>query len=492
MTVSIARPMVSMRHCQWVVAALALTTLGAAAWPFTVDDAFIVARYASRIAHGLGYTYSSNSPSDGVTGPLLLLPLAAGARAGLDPLPLAKWLSLAAGLVAVLLVIARTRRGQRGDLAAWCATAVACSSLPLVVWSVAGLETGVAALSATALALAVTARPEANMGAAALALSALAWLRPELLPFGGTLAMSLGLRRPAVSPARVLAAGAFSVLLLCAFRLALFDHLWPLSASAKPALLGHGYAYVLDALARPRSMVLFALLCCAFWAGGRSCRVLVVALIVHASAVLLAGGDWMPARRLFAPVVPTMALSVALGLRVFALRRPGLSALLVLLLLTTSALELASELPRVRAAGALQKQRIPALSAAICRARGPVAIVDLGAVSQACPAQTFIDLGGLTEPAIAYARGAHLDKRIDEAWLRAQRPGLVVLHSRERPRMDEARNLRWFAGYPVERRVLSFAFMRDYQVQEIFAYTPSYFYVLMVPRGAFSRPSLDP
>jgi hypothetical protein len=104
-------------------------------------------------------------------------------------------------------------------------------------------------------------------------------------------------------------------------------------------------------------------------------------------------------------------------------------------------------------------------------------------VSFFCPAQSFVDLGGLTEPTIAYARGAHLDKHVDEAWLAKRSPGMVMLHSRERPRVDAQHNLRWFAGYPVERRVLGFAWMRAYQVQEIFAYAPAYYYVLLVPRA---------
>ena len=50
------------------------------------------------------------------------------------------------------------------------------------------------------------------------------------------------------------------------------------------------------------------------------------------------------------------------------------------------------------------------------------------------------------------------------------------------PRVDEAGNLRWFAGYPVERRVLGFGFVRAYTVQLRFFVRPAYYYVLMVPR----------
>lgn len=482
MHVSIARSMVSMRHVALVFAALALTTLGAAAWPFTIDDAFIVARYATRIAQGLGYSYEHGAPSDGVTGPLWLLPLVLAAGVGAAPVTVAKWLSLVAGTIAVILVMARTNRVAGGPRSSWIVPLVACSSIALVAWSVAGLETGVATLCATGLALEATARPKGRGVAAGLCLAALAWLRPELLPFGAALGVALAFRdrRSAVVLAGL---GLFGVVSVAAFRFSLFDHFLPMTASAKPPLLGPGLDYVWRALLLPRSLVLVVLLGLAVVRGGTSSRVLVLALVVHACAVVLVGGDWMPGRRLFAPVVPTLALAVALGLRSTMARRPALVLALCGALAITGGLELVPELRALRAAGALQTRQIPALSALVCGARGPVALIDLGALSYACPKQTFIDLGGLTEPTIAYARGPHLDKQVDEAWLRARAPGMVVLHSREQPRVDAQHNLRWFAGYPVERRVLGFAFMRDYQVQHIFAYAPAYYYVLLVPRA---------
>jgi hypothetical protein len=62
-----------------VVTIIAILAVGLCAWPYTVDDAFIVARYARRLADGRGYTFNLGPPSDGVTGPLWLLP--AGSRA---------------------------------------------------------------------------------------------------------------------------------------------------------------------------------------------------------------------------------------------------------------------------------------------------------------------------------------------------------------------------------------------------------------------------
>ena len=479
--------MLSTRQLPALLGAFALVALAAAAWPFTIDDAYIVVRYADRLAHGHGYTFSGELPTDGVTGPLWLLPLVIASFLGLDPLTAAKTCSLAAGVVAGLCVFARVRGLAHGLRAAWFAVLVLCSSLPFIVWSVAGLETGLASACATALALSVTRRPHPNGVLAGASLLALAWLRPELLAFGAWLALALALRpgaRRATLWLTLLALlGLVSVL---GFRYLSFGHWLPMSASAKPALIGNGLAYLGATFAQPRVWVLLPLLCVALFRGGRSARTLVLALVVHAAAVVLVGGDWMPGRRLFAPLIPVLALALALGLRPLLLARPRLVWSACGLLLLVSALELFPELRAVRAAALTQRQRAPALAALVCRAKGPVAVVDLGVLGALCPAQTFIDLGGLTEPALAYARGAHLDKHVDAAWLRARAPGLVVLHSRDAPRVDRERRLRWFAGYPVERRVLSTALMRDFRVQHVFAYAPRYFYVLLSPRESAS------
>ena len=60
----------------------------------------------------------------------------------------------------------------------------------------------------------------------------------------------------------------------------------------------------------------------------------------------------------------------------------------------------------------------------VCTAPGPVALLDVGAVGLACVTQPLLDLGGLTEPRVAYAPGPHLDKQLDAAWL-AARPAIV-------------------------------------------------------------------
>ena len=459
-----------------------LGALWAIAWPYTVDDAHIVARYALRLASGRGYTYNDGVVSDGVTGPLWLLPLTLGARVGVPPIALAKWLGALASGCAVLLVVVTAGSTALGRRAAWATAIISVSALPLVVWSVAGLETGLATLCATLAALASTARPRPHATLAGLAMAALLALRPELAAFSFALCGSLALRdrRAARRAVVIVLAGAT---LLVGFRLMLFGHVLPLSASAKPALLESGIAYVGRALLTPRALLVALGLGLALWSGRARAQVVVVALLVQAVAFALAGGDWMPGRRLFAPLVPLLALALGLSFARGSIARPRSGALLLLALAASSVFELAPELARVRAAGLRQRAQLPVLARAVCAERGPIATVDVGALGVACAEHAFVDLGGLTDPEIARAAGGHLDKRIGERTFAARAPGLILLHSRERPRIDQAGRVRWFAGYPIERRVLAFPSVQaGYRVRQVVEYADDYFYLLLVPR----------
>lgn len=465
------------RRLPMLVSSLLLLTASAVAWPFTIDDAYIVTRYAQRLAAGKGYTMNDGAVSDGVTGPLWLAPLTLAAQAGLDPVLTAKLLGLLASLASVLLVLRELGRGALAARRSSLFGALITTSLPFVVWASAGLETGLAALCVVSLALCV--RRRAGVGAGC-AVALLAGLRPELVPLALALVAPLFFRAPrAARQATALAVAGVLGLLL--FRLGMFGHLLPLSAHAKPAQLAHGAAYVANAVASPRGLLAAATLLIAWRSAVRS-RPLCVALLVHALALLLAGGDWMAGRRLFAPALPLFAWAAAEGLARASLRNRAI-CLLAAALLLVSVVELAPELARARSAGRNARARLPELARAICRVPGPVAMVDIGAVGMACPNHSFVDLGGLVEADVAYAQGAHLDKRITPAWLEARAPATIVLHSRERPRIDPQGRLRWFAGYPVERRVLTFPFvLRRYRVQQVLEYADDYYYVVLTAR----------
>jgi hypothetical protein len=454
-------------------------------WPFSIDDAFIVARYAQRIARGASFTFNDGPPTDGVTGPLWLLPLVVGVHFGVDVLLAAKLLGWLFCALALLLIQHRAATRALGGRALPVFALLTATSAPLWIWASAGLETGAATLAASAVLFGATARPAPRPAIVGCAAALLAWLRPELaLLVGSMLTLTWWRARRAGWLAFALAGlGALSLL---AFRWVMFDRLLPLSAHAKPALLTNGAEYALHSAAHPAVLALAPGLIAALAWGRRDDRALLGAALVHASAVVLAGGDWMPGARLFVPLIPALCLVAAVGLSRLWLRRPAFALGFLLLALGARGTSLFAETARARTAGLVREQRLPQLLAALSGTSDPIALLDIGAVGYRS-GRALIDLGGLTEPAIALAPGGHVAKHVDPEWLRRQAPGAIVLHSAQRPRVDEAGRLRWFAGYPVERRVLAMPWVQlGYRVKTSIEYQPDYFYVVLVPRGSTS------
>src|SRR5262245_60574303 len=185
-----------------VVTIIAILAVGLCAWPYTVDDAFIVARYARRLALGQGYTFNPGPPTDGVTGPLWLLPGWLASLAGLDAVRAAKLAGLVCTALAGALLVQRLTRRRYGTRYA-CAAALLLACQPtLGAWGVAGLETGAATLAVTIAWLALSARPRVQRWTLAAALAVLPWLRPELTLVAALLALAAGwkLGWPGVGP----------------------------------------------------------------------------------------------------------------------------------------------------------------------------------------------------------------------------------------------------------------------------------------------------
>ncbi len=469
------------------------------AWPFSVDDAFIALRYATRLAGGNGYTFSDGPPTDGVTGPLWLLPLWVCARAGLTGLAPAKLLGALAMALSVARVVGRVRMQVFGKWAAALTLAMCATSIPLAIWAVAGLETGLATLCATELGLAVTRRTQRAGWGRALHVGLLAglcgFLRPEL-SFWVLVWLACFSR---AEPRRVawvawMTAGVLT-LGLVGFRLAMFGHVLPMTAAAKPADVMHGLRYVGGALLRPD--VSLVLVLCSLGCLKRKRRaarlaytqrklgtveVTLLASAAHVLAVVLAGGDWMPGLRLFAPMLPLFFGAYArCTFELFCARR-RLATLALCALLSLRLFGFVPELLRAREMGPLQARAREFYAAALRDVHGPVVALDIGLLGDVY-AGPIVDLGGLTEPHMAYARGAHLDKHVESTWLEAQRPELIVLHSSAPPRVDSSGYIRWFQGYPVERRVLAMPWiLQGYAVFRVERFSENYYYVMLTRR----------
>src|SRR5690606_27661129 len=90
--------------------------------------------------------------------------------------------------------------------------------------------------------------------------------------------------------------------------------------------------------------------------GGAGERALFAMLLAHVAALVLAGGDWMPGFRLFAPVLPLYAF-LASGPIARRLDRRRLRALALLAACALiPAADLAVQLPAIRDAGATRER----------------------------------------------------------------------------------------------------------------------------------------
>jgi len=484
--------MSAISRAKWPLFALC-AGLGLVAWvafPFSVDDAYITARYARRIVRGLGYTYNDGVPSDGVTGPLWLAPMIVALKLGFDPLWGAKLVGFACSLLAAACCVLRAQRRASGHWLAWWTAALAVSSVSLSVWSVAGLETGAGVLAFTSMALATTARPHPRGVLLGLSIALAAWLRPELC-FAAAACVLCAAARDRVAALRALVLGLVGALALLLFRAHHFGGLLPLSAYAKPAELGHGLAYVTGALTHVEAWLALLLVAIVVLRGRREDRAHVGILTAHVVGCALAGGDWMPGFRLLAPIVPLAALTVASGARVLRDRSAWFANVVLTVSVVLGALGLVRELPAVRAAGQNRAQQVPELAKHLTPA-GAIMAVDIGALGDLTGAP-MLDLGGLVDPYVAHARGGHLDKRIDESWVAQKRPRFIVLHSARPPDVSADRRLLRLSGYPVEQRVARLPFVRShYRVTNVQRYGNGYFYVIMGFDVGLSRPRFAP
>ncbi|MEM7608213.1 MAG: hypothetical protein AAF411_22905 [Myxococcota bacterium] len=426
----------------------------AAGWPFTVDDAFITLRYGQNLVEHGSYAFNAGDTSDGVTGPLWVLPAALAALAGMPALP-----KYVGGLcfLGALAVLLRAAGPKRGRVAAY-AMVLAPSA---TIWATGGLETGMATL---AFALVLFARRGSWLAAAVIP-----WLRPELVP--AVLAASRTHR-----DRFALLTGLVSV---AVFRVALFGSPIPLSALAKASSIGAGVSYVGIGLLLLSGVVGFELAL----HGARRGEVdasdapgpfrLALVVGVHAAAVALAGGDWMPGYRLLIPVLPALALLCAHGLEMRGAKwRSMLGALWFVALAGLSAQQLApaaeSSAGRHGATGVLAER--------LAGGEGAVAAIDIGFLAYAS-GREFVDLGGVTDSRVANMRGDHVDREIDVAYLEERGVTDVVLHSVRRPFVQDGR-LRHIDGYPTERRLARSEWLQlRFRVAGLYRHAEGYWYV---------------
>ncbi|GAC1546312.1 MAG: hypothetical protein NVS3B10_10270 [Polyangiales bacterium] len=422
-----------------------------AMWGFTVDDALIPVRYAHNLASGAGYRFDAHGAStDGVTPlpwALLLAPLSGGSDA-LVALLRAKVLGVVSWSGAAGLLGARVGgavRGRTHGLLCAAGFVVMGLAFPLGAWAASGMETGVEMAIETIAATRVGIGP--RYAAAAIAGIAAAF-RPEMVVWAMVIGSGSGSgsesgreigsarerekgrggARVTVPRGSIGAMVAVTPFVACALvRTSIFGRPAPLAVLAKPSDLSHGAIYV-GAAALVVLTPLLVVAPVAFLRGRgreqRGARVIVVAFVAHALAVMSAGGDWMPYARLMVPVAPS--LIVAFGAFAACSRVAASAARLVLALVV-------GVLLAVRAAPAgrgVQKDRADLIARArpVLRDARTVAALDIGWVGASTDA-SIVDLAGLTDPAVAMLPGGHTSKRVDTAMLLDRGVDTVVVYS---------------------------------------------------------------
>jgi hypothetical protein len=458
--------------------------VGFCAWPYTVDDAYILARYALRISRGEGYTWNPGQASDGVTGPLWLLPGLLGAWLGSDPVVAAKLCGLACSAWCAITCIREQTARARGEIAAAFSVALLVCQPSMGGSGSSGLETGAATLLtcwACRAALGAPAPRRSLLGACA---AGLAWLRPELAPVVlvllGVATVRLGRRSwPAWTLAGIGCAG------VCGLRLWLHGGrgILPLAWYAKAGGLSDGLGYSIRAIPVMTGLLGLGLACAGARWGGRRDRIRAALLVVHTLSVTLAGGDWMPGFRLFVPLFPQYALLAGVGAE--RLLRRGTSGKLLasacaLLACGIPLLDLGLRLPEWRAAGESRERVGRAIVEDLRRFEvRKAALVDIGFIGYASGIE-IIDLGGLTDVGVAVMPGGHLDKQIPLSWLRDRAPDALILHSTTPPSAAADGRLLGLRGNPVEMRIARSAWVaREFRVQRAYRYAPGYHYVLL-------------
>ncbi|MBK9263537.1 MAG: hypothetical protein IPM54_27485 [Polyangiaceae bacterium] len=421
---------------------------------FTVDDALIIARYATHIARGAGYRWNVDGPiTDTITPlgfPYVLAPFAHDGP--LSALAASKLLGLVAWLIgAAFLAVAVDRSSN--DSKRFTALLLVPASAPLAAWSVAGLETGIAT-SLASIAVSLIALGVPRVGTSFIGIAAA--LRPELTPFAFVVALVPSPGKRAAEwkhlVTRVALAG-FPFALVAIVRVALFGRPTPLAVLAKPSdpALGLKYAIACFLLAGPIAIVAPI----AVRRAERFAFVLSIAIAFHFGAVAVAGGDWMPLSRLVVPVLPACVLVAA---HLASVADARVTALRLLLALAGEIFVMMKIGPSAARVGPDRLELVRQLEPVLRDAR-VIGALDVGWIGASTEA-SVVDFAGLTDPAIAALPGGHTTKRIGPSII--DKHGidtLVLLRARGAPTETPWTNTLFDRG--VEQRVARFPDIGD-------------------------------
>jgi hypothetical protein len=307
---------------------------------FIADDAYITLRYARNWMAGLGPVWNPGERVEGYTSFLMLALVTALGSLGLDLVAAAHLVDFVSLAALVLYLFAflrsRVRRDGASEVAAAVSVMLVVGSFPLAIWvwgamegtlfaflCTAGLGTTVALLERPAgwrralaagvtLALAVLTRPD---GALFLGFAGIA-LASGIPAHGRLAARQLGI---------VVLTSAAMLVPHLVWRFSYYGAWLPNSVVAKTTglpgeLPEQGLSYVVGFLTMPPFVALLGfggfVLALRKTPRDRGLYLLLVSTVVYLALVARVGGDYLPASRFFAPLIPLFGLLVFRGLEV--------------------------------------------------------------------------------------------------------------------------------------------------------------------------------
>lgn len=463
----------------------------------TIDDAYISLRYAQNLTRGDGLVFNPGERVEGYTNFLWVIVAAAAMALRAPPeISLVAVSTLACGVLAVHSV----RRAR----------ALAADDPPAPGGLPAGAFTGALLATSTGLALHVNGGLESVAYAALLtlagsalvdgrarafaALTSLAFLtRPEgaLLGLLGTAWLLQRSRRRAETLRDTVGVFALALAPYLAWKLWYYGALLPNTLRAKQPELATGLRYVAWLAAWAAALLGAASLGAPATLRSRPRRAYLAMWAAHTAAVALQGGDWMDGYRLLLPSLPWLFIALDAPLRALFARpkspRGWVGALAALgalgWWLHANGASTLAQRDKVTRTTMRDAVRVALMREITAKGYRSVATFDIGLTGYAAPGLRVVDLGGLTDVAIARAPGTHWEREIPEALFAARAPDLALI--------TIALPSQQFS-YGVERRIVNAPwFQRDYRGLCALNVVGAYALVIYVRRGLLSAPALD-
>jgi len=313
------------RELVWyIVVGVILAVLHFLYFNSTDEDAYIIFRYAENFGHGHGLVFNPGERVEGYTCFLWVLLLGLGVKVGLPVIETARFLGLAASAGAMVICPLLYRKLENHTLFfAILPVALLAVNGPFAAWTLSGMETPLFTFLVVAAAylLILEHKEPKRMPWSAVILALAVLTRPEgFAVFAGALIYRLLLARAHSTGRQTVWLAAFVAIVGAhvAFRYAYYGFLLPNTFYAKvggisPALWLRGAKYVHQYATTYFGLPVALAPLLLIGLRRRSDPEMLLLLIAGAylAAVILEGGDYMPAFRFMVPAVPVLSILIA-------------------------------------------------------------------------------------------------------------------------------------------------------------------------------------